>query len=353
MPLPLAPLTDTAGLLKATKAALGMSRVPKNPGIVLYFLHCWRSSSHPTQQSNSSTLRHPTQPGNSSTLRDPGDHPNSSTLRDGTQFLKAPCTTYLQGVLGVTIRHYKPYFDAFVVFDKNGDYNHLAGRMRTLKCWTPLADDLFSRCTFEIPVELHRTFYHSTEMAEHLQGTGRPFYHSTATSPHRRYHDNQALPKEDKRVIYKGCTDVDIVSCFSSIWWHEMGGRDCLLPNAWLLNPEFKDDLLELIMTTFGLESKEKAKVKRSTLFAERHRHSSGTGVEWWDNLHSHILEYVASQGTTCHELFTRHERRVIDRMVQAGAVALLMHDGIIFRQVDHVALRAAAGPHLLKIEQW
>jgi hypothetical protein len=296
--------------------------------------------------------------------------------------LRVPCTSILQQKLGLTNKKvYEPYFNAFIRFT-NSSWNSLSGRMRDGE-WTEAAHSFFgSFCKgVSIPLDLHRKFFFATEdfpnitritdtMDNNLREKPvwekwcRPFYHSTVRSPHRRYHYLQSLKTEEKKTLFKGCINVDIVSCFQSLWWHELGGKDCTLPFAYLLNPLLKADLHSKIANDFCIEVEEDIKTMRQMLCSDyRNGYPTSSGHAWFDILRQGVQSDCLKFGlltmgwkfeeTNCHRVFTHLEGIVIERMRTVGDEALLMHDGVIYWKTDVDELKKAAHPHLLKVEQW
>lgn len=366
-----APPPLAASILTDVKAALRMQRRPRNLKLFWYFLHCYK------QATTTSTI------GISLTGR-------------------APNTVIIQQRLGITgAEDYMRWFTEFCTWKRGGAYNFVNGKQRELKRWTPAAHALFGKWShLPIPYEILRSLYRETrdipsttssigislrgpEEMRHMIDTNtdidedvyvdepsppvgigdfrRPFYHNTSSSPNRWYHPLQSLTTAQKKAAFRGHVNVDIVSCFTSIWWFELGGKDCTLQNAWLLHPDHKAELYKLLMTDFSLTSVEEAKALRVTLTSDyKNKHRVPTGIQWFDDLHDQILSdsykwahYNNLQRPTVHKVFTYLEWKIIERMLTAGEEALLMHDGIIFKSVDLARLRKAAAPHKLSIERW
>lgn len=324
---------DTASIKDDVKAVLCMQRKPRNLNLFWYFLWCYKQT--------------------------------TSTI-GGT--LRSPDTTVIKDNFGMKEPDYGPWFSKFCVWRFGGAYNFVNGKKRELKRWTPAAHSLFQKWQhLPIPFDVERLFYRETRDVHHqltytIGGTlARPFYHNTSSSPNRWYHPLQNLTAEQKRAAFSGCINIDIVSCFTSIWWYELGGKDCGLERAWLLDPQHKDELYRLLMDDFGLATVAEAKEKRTSLTSDyRNMHRIATGVAWFDALHDRILEdtyrwarEMNLHRPTAHKVFTYLEWKIIEKLLDAGDEVLLMHDGIIFRDVDVPRLKAAAAPHKLKIERW
>ena len=363
---PSCPASDSseAGLLllrAQVKEALGMARLPKDLTTAYYFLHCYRASHR---------------------QRDTTAIDNNLARRWERDWEQVPCTTVLQNKLDLTNpKVYRPYFDAFIHFT-NDCWNSLSGRMRTGE-WNDAAHELFGRKWVDvvIPLDLLRKFFFATEDYPAIDRIRtaidnnlalpavakwcRPFYHSTKLSPHRRYHYLQDLKTEAKRILFRGCINMDIVSCFQSLWWHELGGKaysECT-PNGWLLDPARKEKLHKKIAEDFGLDDPVDIKKMRQQLFSNyKNNHFISSGHVWYDTIRLKVVsdcERFACEvmgweyPTSCHRVFTYLEGVVIERVRSVGDEALLMHDGVIYWRVDVEKLREAALPHLVKVEQW
>lgn len=275
-----------------------------------------------------------------------------------------PQSMVMQRILQLKTRDYRPYEEAFVVWSFSGTWNKDHGRARELKRWTHAAHDLFGRCTFPIPdeflIRLKQGGLARVVPSPHMidiRGILHPqqWYHTTASSPHRHYHSLQNLSKPVRSVLFRGLIDVDIVSAHGSIWWHELGGKDSTASRAYLLDPEHTEYLLEDLMQTFDLKTPAEAKNKRSSLFNERavvRGEEVRSGVPWFDELHDEILSVIRAHRTSGHELFTRYERRIIERLSapDCGDVHHWIHDGALYRSVDETRIRQAAHPHRLQI---
>lgn len=326
---------DSASIRDDVKAVLCMQRKPRGLNLFWYFLWCYK-------QTSSSTI--------------------GSTLR-------SPDTLIIQKNLGMKEPDYGPWFSKFCVWRFGGSYNYVNGKKRELKRWTAEACGLFGKWShLEVPFNIERLFYRETRDISSSLSTStigntlaRPFYHNTSSSPNRWYHPLQNLTVEQKKAAFSGCVNVDIVSCYTSIWWYEMGGKDCELPNAWLLSPHHKEEFYKLLMRDFNLTDRAAAKTLRQTLTSDyRNGHFYTSGVEWFDDLHRRILEDCYTYATvndltkpTAHKVFTWLEWCIIERMLEAGDEVLLMHDGIIFRELNIPRLREAAAPYKLDIERW
>lgn len=333
------------------KASLRMQRKPRHLKVFWYFLWCWK--------------------------RDQGKIYNpatkATTIDGRLTHMTTPRTVILKDNLKMIEPDYAPWFDTFCVWRLGGAWNYVNGQVRQMKRWSDEADALFSKWShLKVPYDIEMLFYPSARGTTHHltttidgrlthEGSVRPFYNNTVNSPHRWYHPLQNMPSELQRQIFKGCVNTDIVSCYASIWWHELGGKDCDLERAWLLNPMHKDEMYRILMRDFNLSTTEEAKTLRTTLTSDyRNGHRYTSGVEWFDALHDRILEDVyrwakdnGMRHPTAHKVFTHFEATIVQRMVTAGDEVLLMHDGVVFSDVDVQALKDAAAPHIIKIEQW
>jgi hypothetical protein len=346
------------------KALLLMTRVPRSLDIFFYFLWCYRK-----QQT---LLNAPVMKAASIGKLQP--HKNKKTtntasigwsLRRKQIELLAPSTEVIKNKLGVHTKDYDKYFDAFVIW-KCKTSSSFQGRARTINGWTSGAENLFNKyADLKIPSYIERLFHHQTRDTTNTASIGwslsKPFYYRTKKS-YRWYHPDQNISTAEKKKIFRGCFNIDIVSCFSSIWWHELGGYDCELENAQWLNPEHKDYFLSIIKRDFHVYDDERAKRIRSKLFSKKRHHTEKTGVIWYDNLREHIIEKATSWGEhnlpedimlTVHNVFTYLEWQVVERCLQAGKEALLIHDGIIFSELDVKKAAYLASPHKLKVEKW
>lgn len=260
--------------------------------------------------------------------------------------------------------------DAVVEWKYLGWYNYSSGKQREVKRFLPEAVQFFEQVKssgFEVPEDIRRKFYHNTlgfetDNLTGIVGGGRRFYHSTSSSPFRWYHPLQQTKKEEQPKVFKGCTNIDIQSCFLSLYWHDMGGKDLSGPEFhYLLNPLLKDDLHKKISESFGEGD---AKSLRNNLTqCNKNGHITITGVQWYDDLHLFVVGHARQWGRdvlgwdydecTPHKLFTFLELRLINRLIGCGTPVLRMHDGIIFKDVDIQSLKERAAPHLVKVERW
>lgn len=326
------------------KALLLMTRIPRSLDVFFYFLWCWRKQQGLINKTKTASI--------------------GNTLRRRSTDLIAPSTEVIQKKLGMSIKDYDKYFDAFVIW-RNKTSSSFQGRARTISGWTPGAIELFNKCAdLKIPEETERLFYlqtRDTNTASIGSTLTRGFYHRTRNS-FRWYHPDQAITTAEKKQIFRNHFNIDIVSCFSSIWWHELGGWDCQLKNAEWLHTDHRLYFLEVIKRDFKITDNAQAKRIRSKLFSKKRHHTENTGVEWFDTLREHIIQKSLTWGKhnlpegiklTVHNVFTYLEWQVIERCLQAGKEALLMHDGVIFSELDIHKAHQLASPYKLKVEQW
>ena len=136
------------------------------------------------------------------------------------------------------------WFNTFCQWKLGGTWNYVGGKMRQLKRWTRQADELFSKWQHvKIPAEMKMLFHRSTRpISNNLQlllerglnmgdnfdesangigpdGFAIPdsdrdalYYYNTCKSPNRWYHPLQNLTTRQKKIVFKGHINVDIVS---------------------------------------------------------------------------------------------------------------------------------------------
>lgn len=322
------------------KAMMQMTRAPRSLDIFYYFHFIYKKQQKLIEKRTDSI---------------------GGTLRRKRIELVAPSTKVIKEKLGFSVKDYDKYFDAFVIWE-NKYYSSYQGRGRTIKGWSPAAVSLFEKWKeVPCPEEIEKLFYIQTRTAD-IGGTlSRSFYHRTKNS-YRWYHPDQNLSSDEKKQLFKGAFNVDIISCFPSIWWYDLGGYDCELENAYLLHPQHRLRLLEVIKKDFGIDDNATAKKVRTKLTASKRHANEKTGVIWFDALREHIIAKTLKWGEqnlpediklTVHNVFTFLEAQIINRMLEAGEEILLMHDGIIFRSLNRRLLEAKAFPHAVKTDRW
>jgi hypothetical protein len=330
------------------KALLLMTRVPRSLDVFFYFLWCWRKQQrllpHQIRQDKKSI---------------------GSKLRKRSTDLLAPSTKVLQQKLGATTEVYQKYFDAFVIW-KNKTSSSFQGRARTIEGWTPGAVKLFNKyIDIKIPDDIENRFYLITRTIDNQSPIGSKlscgFYYRTKNS-YRWYHPDQNITTAEKKKMFRDHFNIDIVSCFASLWWHELCGYKCEMENAQWLHPEHKDHFLSIIKRDFNVDNDVDAKDIRSKLFSSKRHEKEITKVDWFNNLREYIIKESLAWGKhnlpegiklTVHNVFTYLEWQVVERCLQAGKEALLMHDGVIFSELDVKRVTRLASPHKLKVEKW
>ena len=274
-------------------------------------------------------------------------------------------TKKLQKAFGLKSNDYLIYFDKFIKEWQTSEYKSFGNdkSCRTIKSFT---DDFIDLCekyiNIEIPKDFYKKYYYALtdfsvneidylkkirrereqSISRTLTSIDEEFYHSTENSPFRKYHKLQALTKSIKSKIFNGFYDIDLQQCFASIAWNILDMKNCELEFAWLLNPQFKNDLREKIKIDFNLNSIEEAKQKVCALFTEKLT-TGENKIVWYKNLHQEIKNRVSVYlGTkvewnnkievidTFHKFFTYHEQMIIKKLSQNLEVVLNMHDGII-----------------------
>jgi len=160
---------------------------------------------------------------------------------------------------------------------------------------------------------------------------------------HRLHHPDQNIPKDMKRLLFKGCTDYDIQACFPNIYkknvlgGKEFGPIDLMInrPDEFL-NMIIEDDAFTHLLRIDTVKSpRQKAKIMRSRLF---HPPATGklprTGCEWYDELGDVIAGLLKQSGIDKpHLYFTMIEQEIIERAFDAFGrddILLRMHDGFI-----------------------
>jgi hypothetical protein len=338
-------MTSSASFSSLAKAFLNQRKVGNGKlSYLMYWYHCWCETYHLT-----------------------------GIEREGREdiHILRPNALRFRERFTISGRDTKAIDDVVVEWKYVGWYNYSSGKQREVKRYLPAAIQFFEEVRasgFEVPEDIRRKFYHSTVDCEtyHLAGMvvggRRSFYHSTSSSPFRLYHPLQQTKKEVQPQVFKGCTNIDITSCFLSLYWHDMGGEVLSGPDYYyLLNPLLKDDLHKKIAESFGEGD---AKSLRNNLTqTNKNGHITMTGVQWYDDLHHFVVGHARQWGRevlgwdydecTPHKLFTFLELRLINRLIGCGTPVLRMHDGIIFKDVDIQSLKERAAPHLVKVERW
>ena len=353
-------MTSSASFSSLAKAFLNQRKVGDGKlSYLMYWYHCW------CETDNIAGI-----------VEGKGEkedvHIPRPSLKRAITNLKITNGDYIQQIDSVVVEwKYKTPDTKFA----NGWYSYSSGRQREVKRYLPAAIQFFEEVRasgFEVPEDIRRKFYPDSLDCEmsHLVGRGRreerrSYYHSTTSSPFRWYHPLQQTKKEVQPQVFKGCTNIDVTSCFLSLYWHDMGGKDLTGPEYhWLLNPHFKNELDQKIMIDLKCENIKAAKDMRNNLTqCNTNGHVTMTGVQWYDDLHHFVVDNSRQWGKevlrwdyderTQHKLFTFLELRLINRLIGCGTPVLRMHDGIIFKDVDIQSLKQRAAPHLVKVERW
>ena len=284
-------------------------------------------------------------------------------------------------------RDIKHLDERIVVWKYSGWYNYASGKQREVKAFKPEAVALFQSIKstgYEIPADICRKFYHDAlscetsgirarveELVPKVQGllarasgVVRNFYNNTVKSPFRWYHPLQNTKRELQPILFKGCTNIDVVSCWLSLYWFEMGGKDTRGPDFhFLLNPYLKADLEAKIVEDFKVSLKEAKMLRNNLTMCNKNGHVTQSRVEWYDELHKWVVSHVRSWAAenlpwkwheiTPYRVFTFLEMKLIDKLISYGDPLLRMHDGVIFSSVDAEALSSAAYPHKIKFERY
>ncbi len=283
-------------------------------------------------------------------------------------------TLKLQKAFGIKSSDYKIYFEKLVAEWESEEYQSY-GKDKTCRLIKSFTEEFISLCQKYHDLKLPRSFYQKyyyniKEFSESqlnrlrtlfkkeereeksISSTLRnidsddllieDFYHSTEDSPFRVYHKLQSVTRATKSDIFNGYYDIDLQQCFASIAWHILDMKNCDLAYSWLLNPEFKHDLRQLIKKDFNLDSIEDAKKKVCALFTDEWT-TGEKNVEWYQQLHNEIKKRVKTQLgqkvlwrgkeeviDSFHKFFTYHEQMIIEKLSQNLDVVLNMHDGII-----------------------
>ena len=175
-------------------------------------------------------------------------------------------------------------------------------------------------------------------------------YHQTDKSP-RYYIWLQNISRENKRDIYNGCIDFDIAACHPTIFWKEVLKGHSTNPYMTTMIEEPEIFLQHLIDNKIHNrlyphitveDERAAAKNCRSRLFNLRpDGHHRKSGVVWYDNLQDFIINEMSSMGIDDpHKFFCRHERKIVEVAIDVigkDHVALLMHDGMICKDIENV----------------
>lgn len=172
----------------------------------------------------------------------------------------------------------------------------------------------------------------------------------TSDNSARHYIWLQNLTRDMKKEIYTGLSDFDIVGCFPNIFFREVLKGEC--DNFYMqmmidqpehfLNMLITDNVAQKLYPHKHLpHNRDSAKIARSRLF---HPPTSGrkpkaSGIDWYDDLQSYIIDNLNACGITdAHMFFTTIEQRIITQAIPVVGhdnVILRMHDGFIVNIQD------------------
>lgn len=250
-------------------------------------------------------------------------------------------TEILNHRLGINSKSYKKYFDMWIDI---ADEYVAKEKCRLIKTWSTSFLELMSKTEgLEIPQSFFEKMYWQTlrmkeSEKEHLKSLLNedfmPFYHNTINSSFRWYNPKQNTTKEEKSEIFKGCWDIDIDSCFSSICYYDLNIKDERL------NPALKDDFRSWVMNDLNVDYAE-AKEIISRLFTGTH--TKYNKIEWYNNMFNNINKAVWKKigklkkkypdiKWSHHQYFTFVEQGIIDKVIKKTNLVLRMHDGIIVK---------------------
>ena len=167
----------------------------------------------------------------------------------------------------------------------------------------------------------------------------------TSDNSARHYIWLQNLTRDMKKEIYTGLSDLDIVGCFPNIFFREVLKGQCnnfymqmmIDQPEHFLNMLITDSVAQKLYPHKCLpQDRDSAKIARSRLF---HPPTSGrkpkaSGIQWYDELQSYIIDNLNTCGITdAHMFFTTIEQRIITQAIPVvgdNNVILRMHDGFI-----------------------
>jgi len=308
------------------KSVLGMSKRPRNLGAIWCFYYAWNVGK--------------------------GSYVPDSRLRQ----------------LGFTNQKDRDtYFNTFVKTFKQTDTNpmdtnsvslsshYVPGyRCRVIKSWKPVAQQLFDKFV-ELNITIPKSHWErlgnkvedvSNDLLPYLQPGHVTYYRNTVESPFRLYHEVQNVKKEERNKMFAGCLDLDIVSCFGSIWWHDLEGKRL---NLELLNPQNSVALMTQLKTWFPGKSDKQLKEKRSTLFSGRLTYPPVTPFDYLQKtVEEHVSDLTGNKYVNHHKLYTEKEQGLMNRIYATTQPILKIHDGAILNpetQIDTDIL----SPHRIK----
>lgn len=248
-------------------------------------------------------------------------------------------------------------------FQMKGYSNHLSGKCDLITGYTEAFDALFInllKAQLQYQSTLSPLYWYNKELdnGDHnfelignlYPGADTTMYHQTEKSP-RYYIWMQNLSKADKKEVYSGCVDFDITACHPTIFFKEVlkGMTSNPYMKTMIEEPEvFIQHLIDskiynrLYPHITVTDERAAAKDARSRLFNLRpdgtHRLS---GIHWYDNLQAYIISEMDKMSiSNPHQFFCNQERKIVEQAIDhvgAERVVLLMHDGVILKDVTFV----------------
>ena len=255
-------------------------------------------------------------------------------------------------------KHSKRNYQAIrsTICHMKGFSDHKSGKCDLIVAWKDAFAEtvnkiLLSHRLFKQGSIINRSFYNSLPGADWTK-------YSQKNSSGRHYISHQNLCKAYRSILFKGCDDIDIQACWSSIFLRELhnyinnnnidntGYLSDLMPlfnrlndNDKLLQDIINDDIR--LHKVRNKTPRKRAKAIRSRLF--NHKVSSKTGIitpnaplgcEWYDDLATAIYDQLLRMGIyNSHLYFSTEEQKEIQKVVNVlgkDQVLLNMHDGLI-----------------------
>jgi len=259
------------------------------------------------------------------------------------------------------VDNYIPFRDA--CFKMKGFHSRLEGKCDRITGYTETFDALFisllkaqlqyqsTLSPLSLPNKVYGNKNHNFELIGDLYpGADTTMYHQTDKSP-RYYIWMQNLSKEDKKEVYSGCVDFDITACHPTIFYKEVlkGMTSNAYMKTMIEEPEvFIQHLIDSKIynrlyphITVG-DERAAAKDARSRLFNLRpDGHHRLSGVHWYDDLQAYIIKEIDKMSiSNPHQFFCNQERKIVEQAIAhvgAERVVLLMHDGVILKDVAYI----------------
>lgn len=307
------------------KSILGMSKRPRNLGAIWCFFNAWNVGKGSYVPYNR--------------LRELGfDHSHRDFyFNTFVKTFKQTDTNPIESIRGILSNDYTPGY-----------------RCRIIESWKPVAQQLFDKFV-ELNVTIPKSHWEkcrnkvedvSKDLLPYLQPGHVTYYRNTSGSPFRLYHEVQNVKKEERNKMFSGCLDLDIVSCFGSIWWHDLEGKRL---NLELLNPENSDALKTQLREWFPGKSDKQIKEKRSTLFSGRLTYPPKTPFDYLQKtIEEHVSDWTGNKYINHHKLYTQREQGLMNRIYATTQPILKIHDGAILNpdtKIDSDIL----SPHKIK----